>query len=53
METLEIGQTYTTHKSGVTGTVQEIVANPTGTYRVRLDVNGEVKWTTFVPEESE
>ena len=41
-----IGQSFTTAKSGVSGIVQEIVANKNGTYRVRLDVNGQDRWTT-------
>ena len=41
-----IGQSFTTAKSGVTGVVQEIVENKNGTYRVRLDVNGQERWTT-------
>ena len=43
---IEIGQTLTTAKSGVSGTVQEIVKNSNGTFRVRLDVNGQPRWTT-------
>lgn len=43
-----IGQSFTTAKSGVSGIVQEIVANKNGTYRVRLDVNGQDRWTTVV-----
>lgn len=41
-----IGDTFTTAKSGVTGVVQEIVENKNGTYRIRLDVNGQDRWTT-------
>lgn len=41
-----VGQTYTTAKSGVSGTVQEIVSNANGSLRVRLDVNGSDRWTT-------
>lgn len=41
-----IGQPFTTAKSGVTGIVQEIVANKNGTFRLRLDVNGQDRWTT-------
>ena len=41
-----IGQSFTTQKSGVSGIVQEIVANKNGTYRLRLDVNGQERWTT-------
>ena len=46
MENITIGQVFTTQKSGVSGTVQEIVENKNGTYRVRLDVNGSPRWTT-------
>ena len=41
-----IGQSFTTAKAGVTGVVQEIVENKNGTYRIRLDVNGQDRWTT-------
>ena len=44
--TIEIGQSFTTQSSGVTGVVQEIVENKNGTFRVRLDVNGSPRWTT-------
>lgn len=46
MENITIGSEFTTQKSGVSGTVQEIVENKNGTYRVRLDVNGQPRWTT-------
>lgn len=47
MNTLEIGKTFTTPKSGVTGTVKEIVENKSGTKRVRLELsNGDIRWTT-------
>lgn len=41
-----VGQTFTTAKSGVTGTVQEIVQNANGSLRIRLSVNGADRWTT-------
>lgn len=44
--TIEIGQSFTTQSSGVTGVVQEVIKNATGSYRVRLDVNGQDRWTT-------
>ena len=44
--TLEIGQSLTTAKSGVTGTIQEVIKNGNGSFRVRLDVNGSDRWTT-------
>ena len=47
MPTLEIGQSFTTAKSGVTGVVQEVVKNANGSLRVRLSLeNGEERWTT-------
>ena len=42
----EIGKPYTTAKSKVTGVVKEIVENANGSLRVRLDVNGQDRWTT-------
>ncbi len=46
MATLTVGSQFTTAKSGVTGTIMEIVQNPSGSVRLRLDVNGEDRWTT-------
>ena len=46
MQNLTVGSQFTTAKSGVTGVIQEIVANKNGTSRVRLDVNGQARWTT-------
>ena len=44
---LEVGQVYTTAKSGVQGTVQEIIKNSNGSSRVRLSLaNGDTRWTT-------
>lgn len=43
---ITIGETFTTQKSGVSGVVQEIVENKNGTFRVRLDVAGQPRWTT-------
>jgi hypothetical protein len=45
-QNMNIGETFTTQKSGVTGTIQEIVKNANGSSRVRLSVNGEDRWTT-------
>jgi hypothetical protein len=48
----EIGEWYTTHKTGTVGWVCEIVPNKTGTFRLRLrTVDLDVKWTTFIPAE--
>lgn len=46
MNTLTVGSQFTTQKSGVTGTIQEIVENKNGTFRLRLDVAGQDRWTT-------
>ena len=46
MSNLTVGSQFTTQKSGVSGTIQEIVENKNGTFRVRLDVNGNPRWTT-------
>ncbi len=46
MNTLTVGSQFTTAKSGVVGTIQEIVNNKSGSMRVRLDVNGQPRWTT-------
>ena len=44
---MEIGQVYTTAKSGVSGVVAEIVKNASGSSRVRLTLaNGDTRWTT-------
>jgi len=43
---IAIGDTFTTQSSGVTGVVQEVIKNSTGSLRVRLDVNGQDRWTT-------
>ena len=46
MATPQIGETFTTAKSGVSGIVQEVVKNDNGSYRIRLSVNGQDRWTT-------
>lgn len=46
MANLTVGSQFTTKKSGVTGTIQEVVKNASGSSRVRLDVNGKTRWTT-------
>ena len=46
MTTLTVGSQFTTQKSGVSGTVQEVIQNKNGTSRVRLSVNGQDRWTT-------
>jgi hypothetical protein len=44
--TLEVGQTYTTATSGVTGIVKAIDNHPSGVSRVLLDVSGTERWTS-------
>ena len=43
---LTVGSQFTTAKSGIVGTIQEVKENKTGSFRVRLDVNGQPRWTT-------
>jgi hypothetical protein len=45
--TYKIGDVFTTLKSKVTGTIEEIVPNASGSVRVRLNVNGQPRWTTY------
>ena len=46
MSNLTVGSQFTTAKSGVVGVIQEVVANKNGSFRVRLDVIGQPRWTT-------
>ena len=41
-----VGSQFTTQRAGIVGIVQEVILNKTGSYRVRLDVNGDTRWTT-------
>lgn len=45
-----VGSLFTTQKSGMVGTVQEVIQNQNGSFRVRLavdTVNGKQdRWTT-------
>jgi hypothetical protein len=45
--TYKVGDTYTTQKSKVTGTIQEITSLPNGNVRVKLDVEGKPRYTTW------
>jgi hypothetical protein len=45
-EKMEIGQTYTTIKSGVTGVIKAVDNHPSGVNRILLDVNGKERWTS-------
>jgi hypothetical protein len=46
MNTLTVGSQFTTAKSGVSGVIQEVIQNKKRSFRVRLDVNGQDRWTT-------
>jgi|GEM_PF-1299015 len=45
--TYNVGDTYTTQKSKVTGVIKEIIPQPNGNVRVKLDVNGNTRYTTW------
>jgi hypothetical protein len=46
--TYKVGDTYTSQKSKVTGTIKEIIPNKDNTsVRVKLDVEGQTRWTTW------
>ena len=44
--TLEVGQTYTTTTSGITGIIKAVDNHPSGVARVLLDVEGVERWTS-------
>ena len=44
----KVGDTYTSQKSKITGTIKEIVPSKNGqSVRVKLDVEGKTRWTTW------
>ncbi len=43
---MEIGQLYTTTKSGIQGIIKAIDNHPSGVARILLDVNGKERWTS-------
>ena len=43
---MEIGTTYTTATSGITGVIKAIDNHPSGVNRILLDVNGTDRWTS-------
>ena len=45
--TYKVGDLYTSQKSKVTGTILEIAPTAKDTVRVKLDVNGSTRWTTW------
>jgi hypothetical protein len=47
-DTYKVGDLYTSQKSKVTGTITEIKPNTDGqSVRVKLDVEGKTRWTTW------
>ena len=51
--TYAIGDIYTSTKSGVTGTIKEIEIVRSDLVKVRLDVEGVDRWTTWTPTTTE
>jgi hypothetical protein len=49
-KTYEIGDIYTTTKTQETGTIKEIVVIKPDLVKIRLDVAGAIRWTTWKPE---
>lgn len=43
----KVGDTYTSQKSKVTGVIREINPQANGNVRVKLDVAGSTRWTTW------
>jgi type II secretory pathway component GspD/PulD (secretin) len=48
--TYKVGDTYTSQKSKVTGTILEITPQANGNVRVKLDVEGKPRYTTWTPK---
>jgi hypothetical protein len=46
----KVGDTYTSQKSKQTGVIKEIVPQANGNVRVRLEVEGNTRWTTWTPK---
>lgn len=50
MATYTIGDLFTSTKSRVTGTIQEIVPVTDSLVKVRIEVDGVMRWTTWTPD---
>lgn len=48
--TYTIGDLFTTTKSQVTGVIEEIVPVRDDLVKVRINVEGESRWTTWTPD---
>jgi hypothetical protein len=49
--TYKVGDLYTSQKSKVTGTILAIDPQSNGNVRVKLDVNGMPRYTTWTPKQ--
>ncbi len=47
----KVGDTYTSQKTKVTGVIKEINPQGNGNVRVKLDVEGQTRWTTWTPKQ--
>lgn len=45
--TYKVGDTYTSQKTKVVGTITKIDPQPNGNVRVALNVAGQTRWTTW------
>lgn len=48
--TYKIGDLYTSSKSRITGVIQEIEIVKSDLVRIRLNVEGVDRWTTWTPD---
>lgn len=44
----KVGDNFTTQKSKVTGVIEDITPKDNGTVRVKLNVDGKTRYTTWV-----
>ena len=48
----KVGDTFTTQKSKVVGTITELTEQPNGNIRVKLDVEGKTRYTTWTAKKA-
>lgn len=48
--TYKVGDTYTSQKSKVVGVIEEIIPQTNGNVRVKLNVDGKPRYTTWTPK---
>lgn len=46
MPEIKVGDRYETKTNKFVGVVQEILTNPNGSQRLRLDIDGKAHWTS-------